>query len=620
MTFDRIDQLVFGYEEGHRLLGGSTKIPAASLAVLLGATDAPVESSKDRIVTGFPLDTIARYALCFTWNAPELPRPGAVWSHVLLPEFRHFELPGIVGVLKELGRRPELRGLGYYSTPLSLGTDNASREARGISFSLGLIEAIATAVYGDGGPVVVHKNLAESEDALFAIWEAQWPELRSRFEFRTRETTRASSSRGAVVARRVQGMMPHVGVVQRTTVWTALLVEALAKQQASPLHRFLRTFGPADTPETGTVGWLARLYCHVEKEDCAAVRNALESRYCDQGSGRQLKEQLLGGPKGAWWSVSEAGRLGTILGAKCDAWDLKALALERRLSDWIQVNGVRPLLLGLSEVGLESVRDALLNALVQSGGARDLAPLVRIDPELAARWLVERPALGRKPKAWQGLGCDEIIAVWTALETPDVPSVLAGAVAGHADAAIRVLGLERSLYSAARAGDFAAAAALVDASTWLNAKEVAEKDTDVALLLGAISGGRDVPGLLVALEARRDEIDETWLMAAAAAIARPDLPAGRVLEVVFGPLHHAITDDGLPAGCWEFLNCVLPEAADPALRLRRCLVSTAKEERWGQKKYWRALRGAGPYASELYREFQDDELLLGRIRNFIERL
>ena len=27
MTLERVDQLVFGYEEGHRLLGGSTRNP-----------------------------------------------------------------------------------------------------------------------------------------------------------------------------------------------------------------------------------------------------------------------------------------------------------------------------------------------------------------------------------------------------------------------------------------------------------------------------------------------------------------------------------------------------------------------------------------------------------------
>ena len=196
----------------------------------------------------------------------------------------------------------------------------------------------------------------------------------------------------------------------------------------------------------------------------------------------------------------------------------------------------------------------------------------------------------------------------------------AATIAGHAHAAIEVSGLSTALLSAARARNFAAATALLEASTWTNAAKVAAENAEIALLLGAISGDRSVPELGAALEARRDDIDGTWLKAAAVAISQPDPPAGSMLEIVFGPLHHAITDDRLPSECWEFLNRVLPEAPDPALRLRRFLVRVAKEKGWRQNKYRRALRGAGPYATELYREFDDEDPLRGRIRKFIESL
>ena len=615
MTLERIDQLVFGYEEGHRLLGGSTEIPAASLAVLLGATDAAVESSKDRLVTGVPLDEIARYALCFTWSAPEAPRPGAVWSHVLLVRPQDFESPASVGLLRQLARRPEPRELEHYNTHLSLGSAQAAIG----DLSLSLIEAIVTALYGEGEPVVVHENLAEAEQALFAVWEAQWPTLRSRFEFRTRESARVSSGSGVVVARRVRGMTRQGESPQRKA-WITQLTDSITTQQTSSLHRFLGTFGPTDTPKANTVGALARLYCHVESENCTAVRDALESRYPDRRSGRELKEELFGQPVGSWWTVSEASRLGAILGANFDAWELDALALERRFSDWIQQNGARQLIRNLIQSGPKSIREALLRALLYSGKACDVAPLARSHAELAARWLVEKPVVGWEPDAWRGLEHEQAKALLTALGLHDSTSGLAAAVAGHAHAAIEVFGLSTTLSSAARARNFSAAIALLEASTWTSAAKVSADDAEVALLLGAISGGRDVPGLLAALEARRDNIDKTWLRAAAIAISRPDQSAGRILESVFGPLHHAITDDRLPSECWEFLNRVLPECPDPALRLRRFLVRVAKEEGWRQNEYRRALRGAGPYASELYHEFDDEDLILGRNKKSIELL
>ena len=615
MTLERIDQLVFGYEEGHRLLGGSTEIPAASLAVLLGATDAAVESSKDRLVTGVPLDEISRYALCFTWSAPEAPRPGAVWSHVLLVRPQHFESPASVRLLRQLARRPEPRELEHYNTHLSLGSAQAAIGDR----SLSLIEAIVTALYGEGEPVVVHENLAEAEQALFAVWEAQWPTLRSRFEFRTRESARVSSGSGVVVARRVRGMTRQGESPQRKA-WITQLADSITTQQMSPLHRFLETFGPTDTPEANTVGALARLYCHVESENCTAVRDALESRYPDRRSGRELKEELFGQPVGSWWTVSEASRLGAILGANCDAWELDALALERRFSDWIQQNGARQLIRNLVQSGPKSIREALLRALLYSGKACDVALLAKSHPELAARWLVEKPVVGWEPDAWRGLEHEQAKALLTALGLHDSASILAAAVAGHAHAAIEVFGLSTALTRAAKARNVAAAIALLEASTWTSAAKVSAEDTEVALLLGAISGGRDVPGLLAALEARRDDIDKTWLRAAAIAISRPDASVGNILEIVFGPLHHAITDDRLPSECWDFLNRVLPECPDPALRLRRFLVRVAKNEGWRQNEYRRALRGAGPYASELYHEFDDEDLILGRNKKLIEWL
>lgn len=616
MTPERIDQLVFGYDEGHRLLGGSTNISVSAVATLLGATDAPIENSTDRLVTGFPLDEIARYALCFTWGAPEAPRPGAVWSHVLLVEPQHFESPATVGLLRMLARRPEPCDLEYYNNHLTLGNGPTAIG----DLSRPLIEAIVTAVYGDGEPIVVHKNVAESEQALFAVWGAQWPELRARFEFRTRESARVSSKHGVVVARRVRGMARQGETPQRNA-WIPQLTDSIATKQASPLRRFLQTFGPTDIPETRTVSVLAKLYGHIESENCTTVRDTLERRYPDWRSGRELKEQLFGRPGGGWWDLPEASRLSTILGAHLNAWDLEALAFERRLCDWVQKSGVRQLIKDDPyQGGPESIREVLMNALVQSGKASDMGPLARWYPEFAAKWLVAKPVVGREPDAWRDLEHGQAKAVLAAMGSPDSTSAVTAAVAGHAHAVIEVLGLSRALLSAARTRNFAAATALIEASAWTDAARVSTEDAEVALLLGALSGGRDVPGLLDALEARRAHSDETWLKAAALVISQSDRLGGKVLETAFGPLHHAITDDRLPSECWEFLNRVLPEGPDPALRLRRFLVGVAKREGWRQKKYKRALRGAGPYASEIYREFDDEDLLLGRIKKFIESL
>jgi hypothetical protein len=82
---------------------------------------------------------------------------------------------------------------------------------------------------------------------------------------------------------------------------------------------------------------------------------------------------------------------------------------------------------------------------------------------------------------------------------------------------------------------------------------------------------------------------------------------GRVLEVVFGPLHHAVTDDRLPHDLWSELGRIAPPASDPALRLRRMLINEARDGDWPRETLERALRGGGPYIKELKTELSADD-------------
>ena len=114
--------------------------------------------------------------------------------------------------------------------------------------------------------------------------------------------------------------------------------------------------------------------------------------------------------------------------------------------------------------------------------------------------------------------------------------------------------------------------------------------------------------LLVALEARRDRVNEAWLRAAVFALANaPRTQQQAALEVIFGPLHHAITDDRLPQELWKDLGKIAPVASDPALRLRRLLVARAREDEWSSDSIARALRGSGPYVKELKAEIDGDD-------------
>src|SRR5690242_16685500 len=83
----RIDQALFGYREGHRLLQVSRRLSSVAERTLLILTDMSgprtVEGFEE-YVSGYPLVGENCYAVVKTWYAPEMERPGCVWSHVLL--------------------------------------------------------------------------------------------------------------------------------------------------------------------------------------------------------------------------------------------------------------------------------------------------------------------------------------------------------------------------------------------------------------------------------------------------------------------------------------------------------------------------------------------------------
>src|SRR5688572_25734850 len=80
-----IDQAIYGYRDGHRLIATSADIPQTHELTLLGLTDPALESGASEVahVSGAPLGRDF-FAIVKTYSAPEISRPGAVWSHALL--------------------------------------------------------------------------------------------------------------------------------------------------------------------------------------------------------------------------------------------------------------------------------------------------------------------------------------------------------------------------------------------------------------------------------------------------------------------------------------------------------------------------------------------------------
>lgn len=88
----RIEQLLHGYDNGHRILAGSVLLKNnADMDAIATLSDwseyvAPGDGDSS-YVTAYPLVESGYYVIAKTWYAEEMKRPGCVWTHSLLIPF-----------------------------------------------------------------------------------------------------------------------------------------------------------------------------------------------------------------------------------------------------------------------------------------------------------------------------------------------------------------------------------------------------------------------------------------------------------------------------------------------------------------------------------------------------
>lgn len=122
-----VHQALWGYSNGHHLLSASVTLSTSSRKLLesltdLSGPDAP--NAFDGYLTGCFLPFDGYYALSKTWFAPEMERPGCVWTHTILLETdtaAHWD--GLD--LDSLFCRPQqdkANSQAHYSIPLSSNT------------------------------------------------------------------------------------------------------------------------------------------------------------------------------------------------------------------------------------------------------------------------------------------------------------------------------------------------------------------------------------------------------------------------------------------------------------------------------------------------------------------
>ena len=118
----QLHQALHGYADGHRQLALSTTLKPRDQKRLLALSDISGPGARlddDGYLTGYPLAESGYFALGRTWLAPEMPRPGCVWTHTLLIDFTDLAALDTLTGLLDLFRRPLAASVtSAYSNPV----------------------------------------------------------------------------------------------------------------------------------------------------------------------------------------------------------------------------------------------------------------------------------------------------------------------------------------------------------------------------------------------------------------------------------------------------------------------------------------------------------------------
>ena len=295
-------QFLFGYDRGHSLVAGSDQLSARTEALLSRYSDAVpginIETMQ-QYWTGMPVNS-NQYALISTWPAPEMPRPGCVWSHVVI-----IDRPTIAGIsdlkiIRPIFRKPSKPiDYDYYRMPVQIGTslDKLAVQASPEALMQGL-----RGVYDPELEGYTDYLQADRDEAAFEIWSQQWPELRHSFRFNTAQ--QGWNVSGASSDYWLQFKSSHRKRSSSQTIpsWIAELYHALDSDH--PLRKLLQTAGPELPPVPSSVRLLARLFAFTRgaelDQDLKAIKFAARELPSPE-DGTYLKD----------WLVQETLRLGS---------------------------------------------------------------------------------------------------------------------------------------------------------------------------------------------------------------------------------------------------------------------------------------------------------------------
>lgn len=284
-----IHQALHGYNDGHRLIASSVSLSSSDARTMIVMSDlsgAGVKPDVSGYLTGYPLEGAGKYVLARTWAAPEMPRPGCVWTHSLIIENADLAaLKSAVGLLAAFRRPGEAQAKKVYLSPTTPPIGDVTERRLPLTQRE---REIVNALYAAPDSLIVAEaqDAKEDERLLTEIWMQQWPRLRRAFGFctlagmdRSKKGARLDIQFTPSIDRQIRSKFPNSVIPSDVMSEGALkpLVVDLEGGEPTQLREFLRRTGGDVEGGRQAMLPLCRMYSALFAEDRPDLSSAVSA-------------------------------------------------------------------------------------------------------------------------------------------------------------------------------------------------------------------------------------------------------------------------------------------------------------------------------------------------------
>ena len=609
-----LHQALHGYSDGHQQLALSVSLMSRDQKTLLVMSDISGPGARldeNGYLTGFPLPDSGMFALARTWPAPEMSRPGCVWTHTLLIDFADLAILKSLTDLAAMFRRPSgLSDAQSYQQSQQLET--SSYFSRGPSnLSEDWVKQVLAALYGYPSSRIVTRHPGQEADhAVLAVWSQQWPRLRRNFRFctfavadRSLDSTTFDLQVLPTPDKRLRSRFLKAvdaeAVNLGPTPWVKYALQDLLQPDTNGLRSFLRKVGSDTMGGREIFQPMCRL--HLALDACTyqptAIHDAISILHNELGLNQSRIAQS---------TVVETA-LDHIEGLDEQSFEFLWNRLELLRSDVLKENAVR---LGRFAWHSDPKRflegptdDIQFNTIVNHTLAEldydELIEGVKSAPSLTGKVIERRPELTSRPNFWSQI--EAIDGVLKTILDNEVESsaVVAIITAGRNDLASRIAQVfgGKSILTALNLTQEKTAG---HTSPWIRAVAhntgmiadflVNEHGIHKTLLYAlsqeltpdAVPNDYGADPWVIALQNATGDIDGTASVYLSAyllsrALSLSSRSPAELTQMSFEKIHRAAANDLLPESVWRLVESQLPRSMfwfewDRCERLRACII------------------------------------------------